>query len=111
MGCLILASFGCAWLRVFLQELLPLHPGLGRLLMSRHVAIQVLERQTDFLQSIEEAGQCQQVERGTDECATADTNRTGDAVLPSMSNGTPALDLPPLPGRFCPHETLIKARL
>lgn len=38
------------------KELLPLHPGLGRLLMSRHVAIQVLERQTDFLQSIEEAG-------------------------------------------------------
>lgn len=38
------------------QVLLPQHPGLGRLLMSRHVAIQVLERQTDFLDSIEEAG-------------------------------------------------------
>ncbi len=38
------------------QVLLPLHPGLGRLLMSRHVAIQVLERQADFLNSIEEAG-------------------------------------------------------
>lgn len=40
-----------------LQVLLPLHPGLGRLLMSRHLAIQVLERQTDFLQTIEEAGE------------------------------------------------------
>jgi hypothetical protein len=36
--------------------LLPLHPGLGRLLMSRHVAIQVLERQKAFLSDIEEAG-------------------------------------------------------
>jgi hypothetical protein len=38
------------------QVLLPQHPGLGRLLMSRHVAIQVLERQADFLNSIEDAG-------------------------------------------------------
>lgn len=62
--------------------------------MSRHVAIQVLERQADFLQSIEEAGQCQWVERGTDDCVSAETSRAGDAVLPSISSGTPALHLP-----------------
>jgi hypothetical protein len=39
-----------------LQVLLPLHPGLGRLLMSRQVAIRVLEQRADFLQRIEAAG-------------------------------------------------------
>jgi len=39
-----------------MQVLLPLHPGLGRLLMSRHVAILALERETDFLRSIKYAG-------------------------------------------------------
>jgi hypothetical protein len=41
---------------VYVQVLLPLHPGLGRLLMSRQVAIRVLEHRTDFLTRIEEAG-------------------------------------------------------
>jgi hypothetical protein len=40
-----------------LQVLLPLHPGLGRLLMSRQVAIRVLERRADFLERIEAAGE------------------------------------------------------
>lgn len=38
------------------QVLLPAHPGLGRLLMSRKVAIKVLQDRTDFLTHIDEAG-------------------------------------------------------
>jgi hypothetical protein len=40
----------------FLQELLPAHPQLASLLMSRYVAIQVLEEQLGFLESSEAAG-------------------------------------------------------
>jgi hypothetical protein len=52
MLALVQASVVCK----LLQVLLPLHPGLSRLLMSRQMAIRVLERRADFLERIEAAG-------------------------------------------------------
>lgn len=42
------------------QVVVPAHPQLASLLMSRYVAVEVLEEQLEFLNSIESAGEQQQ---------------------------------------------------